>query len=206
MPLRFVPQERAFFELFRQDIAACKEGVTQFAAMLRDYRDVKRRAELIHQIEHRGDKVTSDIFDLINRTFVTPLEREDLIALGSIVDTVLDRVDEAATLLVLYNVDQPSVYLLESSTLLCSAVDALVAGIGQLESLKNIRPHVEEVHRLEHEADDLYYNALAELFHPGTYEPLDVIKWKSLYDLMESAFDKCEDVANVLENVVIKNG
>jgi len=84
--------------------------------------------------------------------------------------------------------------------------ETLAAAIDRLESLKGLHPHVEEVHRLEHEADDLYHNAIAELFLPDTYTPIDIIKWKSLYDLMERAFDKCEDVANVLENVVLKNG
>lgn len=206
MALRLVPQERAFFDLFRRDIATCREAVALFAAMLRDYRDLKGQAARLHELEHEGDRITSDIFALINRTFVTPFEREDLIALGSIIDTVLDQVDEVATMLVLYNVAQPSVYLLEGSTLLEGIVEALAAAIDRLESLKGLHPHVEEVHRLEHEADDLYHNAVAELFLPDTYTPIDIIKWKSLYDLMERAFDKCEDVANVLENVVLKNG
>lgn len=206
MPFRFVPQERAFFDLFRRDIAICKEAATLFAEMVRDYRNVKEQANRIHDIEHTGDDTTSEIFALINRTFVTPFEREDLIALGSIIDTVLDQIDEVATMLVLYGIQQPSVYLLEASTLLTRAVDELVAAIGLLESLKGIHPHVEEVHRLEHEADQLYYNAVAELFLPDAYTPLDVIKWKSLYDLMERALDKCEDCSNVLENVVLKNG
>ncbi len=206
MALRLVPQERAFFDLFRRDIAICREAVALFATMLRDYRDLKERAARLHELEHEGDRITGDIFTLINRTFVTPFEREDLIALGSIIDTVLDQVDEVATMLVLYNVAQPSVYLLEGSTLLERIVEALAAAIDRLESLKGLRPHVEEVHRLEHEADDLYHNAVAELFLPDTYTPIDIIKWKSLYELMERAFDKCEDVANVLENVVLKNG
>ncbi len=206
MPLRFVPQERAFFDLFRRDIAACREGVTLFADMVRDYQNLKSKAARIHEIEHEGDRVTGEIFALINRTFVTPFEHEDIIALGSIIDTVLDGVDEIATMLVLYNVAQPSVYLLEASTLLVRTVDELVAAIALLESLKGLHPHAEAVHHMEQEADGLYYNAIAELFLPDTYPPIEVIKWKSLYDLMERAFDKCEDVGNVLENVVLKNG
>ncbi len=206
MPLRFIPQERAFFDLFRRDIAACKEGAALFTAMLRDYHAVKDQARRIHDVEHEGDRVTAEVFALINRTFVTPFEREDLIALGSIIDTVLDQIDEVATMLVLYGIAQPSVYLLEASTLLVGAVDELAAAIDLLQSLKGLHPHLQAVHRLEHEADQLYYNAVAELFLPDAYTPLEVIKWKSLYDLVERAFDKCEDVANVLENIVIKNG
>ena len=206
MKPRLVPQERAFFDLFRQDIATCKAGVDILCAMLRDYRDLKRQAERMHEIEHEGDRITSEIFALLNRTFVTPFEREDLITLGSIIDTVLDQVDEVAIMLVLYGIEQPTPYLLEASTLLGRTVDELVAAIGKLESLKGISPHVAEVHRLETEADDLYYNALADLFVPDAYTTLQVMKWNRLYDLMERAFDTCEDVGNVLENVVLKNG
>jgi predicted phosphate transport protein (TIGR00153 family) len=206
MKVRLVPQERAFFDLFRQDIATCKAGVDILCAMLRDYRDLKRQAERMREIEHEGDRITSEIFALLNRTFVTPFEREDLIMLGSIIDTVLDQVDEVANMLVLYGIERPSPYLLEASTLLSRAVDELVAAIGKLESFKGIAPHVAEVHRLETEADDLYYNALADLFAPDAYTPLEVIKWNRLYDLMERAFDKCEDVGNALQNVVLKNG
>jgi predicted phosphate transport protein (TIGR00153 family) len=206
MKLRFVPQERAFFDLFRQDIATCKAGVDVLCVMLRNYRDLKRQAERMHEIEHEGDRITSEIFALLNRTFVTPFEREDLITLGSIIDTVLDQVDEVAIMLVLYGIEQPTPYLLEASTLLSRTVDELVAAIDKLESLKGIAPHVAEVHRLETEADDLYYNALADLFAPNAYTPLQVMKWNRLYDLMEEAFDKCEDVGNALENVVLKNG
>ena len=206
MKLRLVPQERAFFDLFRQDIATCKAGVDILCDMLRDYRDLKRQAERMHEIEHEGDRITSEIFALLNRTFVTPFEREDLITLGSIIDTVLDQVDEVAIMLVLYGIKQPTPYLLEASALLGRTVDELVAAIGKLESLKGVAPHVAEVHRLETEADDLYYNALADLFAHDAYTPLQVMKWNRIYDLMEEAFDKCEDVGNVLENVVLKNG
>jgi uncharacterized protein len=206
MKLRLVPQERAFFDLFRQDIATCKAGVDILCDMLRDYRDLKRQAERMHEIEHEGDRITGEIFALLNRTFVTPFEREDLITLGSIIDTVLDQVDEVAIMLVLYGIKQPTPYLLEASALLGRTVDELVAAIGKLESLKGVAPHVAEVHRLETEADDLYYNALADLFAQDAYTPLQVMKWNRIYDLMEEAFDKCEDVGNVLENVVLKNG
>lgn len=206
MPIRLVPQERAFFDLFRRDIAACKAAAEALNTMLHDYRDLKRHADRIHEIEHDGDRVTSEIFVLLNRTFVTPFEREDIIALGHIIDGVLDQIDEVAIMLILYGVTQPTVYLLEASTLLDRAVDELSAAISRLESFKGLGPHVAEVHRLENEADELYHNAIAELFLPDAYPTLEVIKWNRIYDIMERAFDKCEDVGNVLENVVLKNG
>lgn len=205
MRLRLVPEERAFYDLFQQDIAACKRGVSALRAMLHDFRDIKEKARQIHEIEHEGDRITAEIFALLQRTFITPFEREDIIALGSIIDDVLDQVDEVATMLVLYGIAQPLVYLLEASELLERAIGALVSAIDRLQSLSGVESFVEEVHRLETEADGLYQNAIAELFLPNTYPPLDVMKWTRLYDVMERAFDKCEDVANVLENLVLKN-
>jgi len=205
MRLHLVPEERGFYELFRRDLAACQAGVTALLTMLRSPDDAKEQARLIHEIEHEGDRATGAIFVLLNRTFITPLEREDIIALAGIVDDVLDAVDEIATMLALYGIKQSSVYLLEAGTLLLRATDTLAAAVGRLESPRDIAPLVEEVHRLEAEADGLYYNAIAELFLPDTYSPIEVFKWHRLYDLMENAIDTCEDAANVLRNIVLKN-
>jgi predicted phosphate transport protein (TIGR00153 family) len=203
--LRLLPEERGFYNLFRQDISACQSGVAALNAMLHNYQEPREAARRIHAIEREGDRVTGELFLLLNRTFITPFEREDIIALSSIIDDVLDAVDEVATMLSLYGIKQPTVYLLEASALLTLAVNALAAAIDRLDSLKGIAPLVAEVHRVEEEADGLYHNAIAELFLPDGYSPLDVLKWTRLYDLMERAFDTCEDVGNVLQNVVLKN-
>ena len=206
MKLRLVPVERAFYDLFRRDIANCHTGVIALRSLIHDFRSVKEGARQIHDIEREGDRLTVEIFALLHRTFITPFEREDIIALAGIIDDVLDQVDEVATMLSLYGIGQPTVYLLEASTLLDQAVGALVSAIDRLESLKGLGHLVAQVHDLETEGDGLYHNAIAELFLPDTYPPLEVMKWSRLYDLMERAFDKCEDVGNVLENLVLKNG
>jgi uncharacterized protein len=203
--LRLIPEERAFYGLFRTDIAACKAGVDALAAMLHDYKQPREKARRIHELENEGDRVTREIFALLNRSFITPFEREDIITLGRIIDDVLDAVDEVATMLVLYGITQPTVYLLEASALLVRAVDSLVGAVNLLESMHGITPLANEVHRLEEEGDGLYHNAIAELFLPETYPPIEVLKWNRLYDLMEQAIDRCEDLANVLQNVVLKN-
>src|SRR6185437_2068724 len=197
--LRLIPEERAFYGLFRADMAACKAGVDALAAMLHDYSQPKEHARRIHELDNDGDRITGEIFALLNRSFITPFEREDIITLGSIIDDVLDAVDEVATMLVLYGITQPTVYLLEAGTLLVAAVTALVNAVDRLESLDGITPFTDEVHRLEEEGDGLYHNAIAELFLPNTYPPLEVLKWNRLYDLMEQAIDRCEDVSNVLQ-------
>lgn len=205
MKLRLMPEERAFYGLFRSDIAACKAGVDALAAMLHDFSQPKEKAHHIHELENEGDRITEDIFALLNRSFITPFEREDIIALAGTIDDVLDAVDEVATMLVLYRVAQPTVYLLEAGTLLTRAVTALGQAVDRLESMQGIAPFAAEVHQLEEEADGLYHNAIAELFLPDTYPPLEVLKWNRVYDLMEQAIDRCEDCSNVLQNVVLKN-
>jgi len=203
--LRLVPEERAFYGLFRKDMTVCKAGVDALAVMLHDYRQPKENARHIHELENEGDRITAEIFTLLNHTFITPFEREDIITLGSIIDDVLDAVDEVATMLVLYGITQPTVYLLEASTLLVRTVEPLISAVEHLESMQGITPFTAEVHRLEEEADGLYHNAIAELFLPDTYPPIEVLKWIRLYDLMEQAIDRCEDLSNVLQNVVLKN-
>lgn len=204
MRLPLAPQLQPFYDLFRQDIATCKVGVDALDALLRDYRDLRPRAARIHEIEHEGDRITGEIFTLLSRTFIPPFEREDVIALGRIIDGVLDQVDEVATMLVLYRVEHPTPYLLEASALLARAVAALSQAIDRLASLTGIEPHVAEVHRLETEADNLYQKAIADLFQSGAYQSVEVIKWNRIYDLMEQAVDQCEDVAIVLRDVVLK--
>jgi predicted phosphate transport protein (TIGR00153 family) len=205
MRLPLLPQEQRFYDLFRQDIATCTVGVDALDALLRDYRDLRQRAARLHEIEHEGDRITGEIFTLLSRSLMPPFEREDVIALGRSIDSVLDQVDELATMLVLYRVEQPTPYLLEATALLARAVAALSQAIDRLDSLTGIEPHVAEVHRLETEADNLYQKAIADLFLGGAYQPMEVIKWNRLYDLMERAADRCADVANVLRGMVLNN-
>ena len=197
--------DRVFYDLFKQDIANIAVGVDALSEMLRNYQNIRARADAIADLEHDGDRITHEIIRRLNVTSTPPIAREDIIALASILDSVLDLAEEIAAMLVLYNVRVPSVYLLEASTLLVAAVDQLRQAIDGLEGLKGLDKHWIEVHRIENEGDALYRNAISELFSKGVYEPIEVIKWNRIYDLMESAFDKCEDVANVIENLVIKN-
>lgn len=172
---------------------------------MRDFRDLKARAAAIHAIENRGDEITAAVFALLHRSDSVPFERGDLIALAAGIDDVLDGIDEVATMLLLYRVAHPSVYLLEATGLLSQALDALQPAIGTLEGLEGVAQYAAEVHRLEIEADVLYHNAIAELFLPDTYPPLEVIKWKAIFDELERTMDRCEDVSNVLENLVLKH-
>jgi predicted phosphate transport protein (TIGR00153 family) len=203
--LSLLPKERDFYLMLQKHAANIVVGAKALAEMLRNYDCVRAKAARIAEIEHEGDRITHEIFHRLNVTFVTPIDREDIVALTSMMDSVTDLIEEVAAMLVLYNVDVPSVYLLEASTLLVTAVEQIELCTQGLEVLKGLDKHVIEINRIENEGDGLYRNAISELFTKGVYEPLEVIKWNHLYALMEKAFDKCEDVANVIENLVIKN-
>ena len=193
------------YELFRRDVATCRTGVDALVSMLHDFTHSKEKARRIHEIEREGDRLTVEMFALLARVPSTPMERQDIIALTSGIDDVLDSVDEVATMLVLYGVTQPTVYLLEASALLVQAMEAVAGAIDRMESLSGLEPYTAEVHRLEEEADGLYHNAIAELFLPDTYPPIEIMKWNRLYDLMEQAFDTCEDLSKTLQNVLLKH-
>jgi len=203
--LSLLPKERDFYLMLQKHAANIVVAARALAEMLRNYDGVRAKAAHIAEIEHEGDRITHEIFHRLNMTFVTPIDREDIVALTSMMDSVTDLIEEVAAMLVLYNVDVPSVYLLEASTLLVTAVEQIELCTQGLEVLKGLDKHVIEINRIENEGDGLYRNAISELFTKGVYEPLEVIKWNHLYALMEKAFDKCEDVANVIENLVIRN-
>ena len=193
-----------FLDLFHQDASNCRTAVAALQTLLRDFTDTRVKAQQIHAIENTGDDLTTSIFAHLHRGTPAPFDQTDMIALGSLTDDVLDGVDEVATMLVLYGVRQPTVYLLEASQLLSQAVEALAAAMECLDHLRDVQPFVLEVHALESEADGLYHNAIAELFLPGIYGAIDIVRWKSIYDMMERTMDKCEDLANVLENLLLK--
>ena len=205
MRFSLLPKERDFYVMLDKHAANIVVGAKALSAMLRTYEDVRAKAAAIAEIEHEGDRITHEIFHRLNITFVTPIDREDIVALTSMMDSVTDLIEETAAMLVLYNVKVPSVYLLEASTLLVTAVEQIEQATKGLEELRGLNKYVIEINRIENEGDGLYRNAISELFTSGVYDPLDVIKWNHLYALMEKAFDKCEDVANVIEGLVIKN-
>jgi len=202
--LSLIPEQRIFYTYFVDDATNAATAAVALRDLLRSFTDMRTQVERITALETEGDTITRRIFAKLNRTFITPFGREDIIALASIMDDVVDLIEEIAVMLLLYNVRQPTVYLLEGGELLVKATEQLKDAMDHLARPEGLEVHWEEVHRIENEADVLYRNAIAELFMPGA-DALEVIKWNRIYDLMEKAFDKCEDVANVIENVALKN-
>ncbi len=163
------------------------------------------KAHEIKEVEHKCDFLTHEIIQRLNRTFVTPLDREDIHSLARSLDDVMDAIDDAAALLPLYKIDKVRSGARELSAVISASTVAVRLAVEVLEKRKEgVLPHTVEINRLENEADRLHHRAVAQLFEEEP-DPIVVMKWKEILDLLEDATDRCEDVANLLENVVVKH-
>jgi len=202
--LSFIPRERRFYELFEEQASVIVSSAGLLERALADVANLPTRRREIKALEHRGDELTHEIVLTLNRTFVTPFDHEDIYSLASGLDDILDYVEEVADTANLYGITTIPEPARELARLLSQAVAHLEGAIGKLESGKGIDEHSAEVHRLEDVGDSTSRHAIAELFS-GQREPLEVIKLKDLYGLLEDALDTCETVANVLEGIATKN-
>jgi len=202
--LSFIPRERRFYELFEQQAAVIVRSASLLERALADVTNLPTRQQEIKNLERQGDDLTHEIVGTLNRTFVTPFDHEDIYALASGLDDILDDIEEVADTANLYGITIIPEPARELARLLARAVAQLEQAIGKLESGKRGDEHSAEVHRLEDVGDSTSRRAIAELFS-GQYPLLEVIKLKDLYGLLEDALDRCETVANVLEGITTKN-
>src|SRR5918994_6463809 len=202
--LSFIPRERRFYDLFEQQAATIVRSAGLLERALTNVADLAAYQREIKDLEHQGDEITHKIVLTLNRTFVTPFDHEDIYALASGLDDILDYIEEVADTANLYGILVIPEPARELTRLLALAVMQLEQAIGKLESGKGIDEHSAEVHRLEDGGDSTARRAIAELFS-GEHPPLEVIKLKDLYGLLEDALDRCETVANVLEGIATKN-
>ncbi len=172
------------------------------------YQDVPRKVAEIKRLEEVGDLVIHEIMRNLHRTFVTPLDREDIAALGERLDDVADDIEEVARNMLEFRIEQPTAAAVELARIIEQSTQVLQQAVNKLHlhgaKLKEILPDSVEVNRLENEADQVTSRAVAELFNNGT-SPIEVLKWREVYANLENAADHCEDAANVLEGVVLKN-
>ncbi len=204
MRLRLIPRDEHFFAMFVEDAENVLKGARLLEEMLRSYDDLERRANDIEDVEHRGDELSHQIANKLNSTFVTPFDREDIHALISGLDDVLDGLEEAADVFVLYNVEEPSAAATKQATIIVHQVEVLVEALKEMQKPKALQKHLIEVHRLENEGDQIARAAIAALFHEKT-KATDIIKWKEVYGVLEETIDRCEDVADILERIVVKH-
>ena len=182
-----------------------KVGAALLEEMLAPERPIWGKAEEIKEVEHKCDFLTHEIIQRLNRTFVTPLDREDIYALARSLDDVMDAIDAAATLIRLYRLDSVRSGARELAQIITACTNQLRLGLDALELKRGVITHAIEINRLENEADRTHQEAVSRLFEEE-HNPLAVMKWKEALDFLEESTDRCEDVANVLEGVVVKNG
>jgi predicted phosphate transport protein (TIGR00153 family) len=201
---RLIPRDEHFFDLFVEDAANVLEGARQLEAMLRSYDNPDKAAKKIRETEHKGDELSHNIGRRLEATFVTPFDREEIHALISGLDDILDLVEEAADTFVLYNITSPTKTSIKQAALVVQSCETLHQALLNLKGFKDLERFVIEVHRLENEGDRLARSAIAGLFDDGT-KTIDVLKWKDIYALLEDTIDKCEDVAQLIERIVVKH-
>jgi predicted phosphate transport protein (TIGR00153 family) len=196
--------DREFFDLFERAGQNMVRAAGLLDEMLADWPERSGLAQEILACEHEGDQITHDIIRRLNQTFVTPIDREDILKLTSALDDVVDYTEEVADYLGLYGIEAPMAQAQALADLLSGATKQIAAAIPLVRGFKDISGQTVEVHRLENEADRTVREAIAALFEVGI-DPMVVIRWKDIYERLEDAVDSTERVAYILEGIVIKN-
>ncbi len=201
-----MPRERAFFDYFKQQAANAHEGANVLSRFLDDYTDIETKAEHLKNLEHAGDEITHAILDHLARSFVTPLDREDIHEIASRMDDIIDLIDSAANRMVLYRITEPTEDIRELGKVLVTATQSLCEAFALLHNMKHaeeILRHCINVHTQENEGDRILQHAMGAMFANNT-PAIEILKWKDIYYTIETATDVCEDVANVLHSIVVK--
>jgi uncharacterized protein len=200
----FVPKDREFFDLFEEAARNGSQAAELLERMLRDFPESAGLAKDILELEHEGDRITHDIVHRLNQTFVTPIDREDILELVKALDDVVDLTEEVADLLVLYKIEAPMEQAQKLAGILREAAHQVMQAMPRMRTFDDISHYVVEIHRLENEGDRAVREATASLFDTGV-DPMQVIRWKDIFERLEGAIDAAEHVADVLEGIVIKN-
>jgi predicted phosphate transport protein (TIGR00153 family) len=208
MKLSFLPREEKFFTLFQESAANVKETAVKLLDLMENYENVPEKVAEIKRLEEVGDTVIHTIMTNLHKTFVTPIDREDIAALGERLDDIVDDMEEAARLMVEYRIQESTENAKALARILLRCSETLEQAVGLLHyrgaKLNEILPLATVINTLENEADQVVSKAMAELFDDEA-SPIYVIKWKEVYDLLEGATDHCEIAANMLEGIVLKH-
>src|SRR6266496_570671 len=203
--LNLLPKEEQYFDLFLQMTLYICDAARELKEMLADkdhnYQEYSQR---IKGLEHACDELTHSISTKLNKSFITPFDREDIYTMSSALDDIVDLIDDAARAIIIFDVHEIKGYAREFSVVIERMADQLTAIVATLKRPKNVTQRLVEIHRLENEGDDIYHAAIAELFH-DSHDALTVLKWKEIYEKLEAAVDRCENVANIIESVIIKH-
>lgn len=199
--------DKEIIDKLQMQSANLLKGTSALVELISNFDNISERKTKIKDLEHEGDRITHDLYTMLDKTFVTPLDREDISSLTGVVDEILDYTDGTAERFVLFKIRKPTLYMLELSKILLSASQEIHLLMGRLRGFKNsadLIEHCRNISKYEHEADTIYRIAIAELFE--TNDPIEIIKLKEIYETLEGALDRCADVADVFEDIALKYG
>jgi predicted phosphate transport protein (TIGR00153 family) len=205
MGFSFLPREDEYFKMFTNMAEKIEEASTILMEMLgSDGSDFSSFTKRIKDVEHECDQITHEITTKLNKSFITPFDREDIYTLSVALDDICDYIDAAARAIVMYDIRAFSDNARTLARVIRDMGIQIKGAVSILSKPKNINAYFVEIHRLENEADDVYFNAIGDLFKDAT-DPIAVIKWKELYEILENATDRAESVANIIESIVLKH-
>ena len=204
MRFSLVPKDQKFFELFVQLSSKVLEGSRMIRDLFERYEDVERKTRQIKQIEHEADIITHEIFYRLNKTFMTPLEPEDIHQLASGLDDILDDIEGISARMVMFRISKPTVEACELVGIISKAVEQIDKAIANLTKLDDLSRFCVEINRMENLADEITRKMVGKLFEDEK-NVIELLKWKEIYGRLEATADKCEDVSNIIENIVVKN-
>jgi len=201
------PRDTKFYDLFEESATNLVTAAEKLVDLFNNYEDVEAKAKQLKALEHQGDTITHEIIQRVNRTFVTPIDREDIALLAHTLDSVMDFIEAAGRTAFLYRVAQPTERARQLASIVAKmtyALNDVLPCLRHRNQFKRILEQCVEINSLENEADDVHHAAMAELFDSGK-DASEIIKWRELYQHMEDATDQGEDVANILEGIVLKH-
>jgi uncharacterized protein len=202
---RLIPREERFYDDFKLMADQLRNGARLLEQMLAADPPLLDKVHEIKEVEHQCDFLTHEVIQRLNKTFVTPIDREDIHELAKTLDDVMDAIDSAAVLFQIYRIDTIRPAARELTRVIIEQTDEIKAAVEALERRKGVLERAIEINRLENEADRIHKQAIGNLFMEEK-DPITILKWKEILDLLEEATDACEDVANLLENIVVKHG
>lgn len=208
MAFSLLPREDVYFTLFSGMTAKIQEASNTLVEMMEsgDGGTFEAFSRRIKEAEHACDELTHKVTTKLNTSFITPFDREDIYSLSVALDDVCDYIDAGSRVILMYRIEKINDHARHFAKVIQGQAMEMNSAVSMLKRPKHneINQHLVEIHRLENEADDVYFRAIAELFHNG-YEAVEIIKWKEFYEILESATDRCESVANIIESIVIKH-
>jgi len=205
MAFSLFPKNERFFDLFSLSASNIRLAAGQLLDLVQDFNNVEEKANRLKEVESRGDTITHEIIELLNSSFITPIDREDIYALAGKLDDVLDDIEGVGSRLYLFNVERPTAECIELVQIVVRATEVIEKAIKNLKKMHGLKEFFVEIHSLENQADQITRALVAKLFHNGSTDVVGLIKWKEIYGRLEHTADRCEDVANIIEDIAVKN-